>query len=180
MSKIILLDCDGVLANFAGALNKLTGTKPSDVVSWDYFSTNHKGVMRKACADREFWRALDPVPGAKEGVATLKRYAKLEGARILVCTSPWHSCDGWASSRWYWLEHHFGIKPRDVIIGSAKELIKGDVLVEDNGKTLFRWMMVQAPPGLPIIFDAPYNQDRPWLYRSTWREGLADLIIAHL
>ena len=173
----IILDCDGVLADFQGLACERLGVQREDVTSYDFFlQDERKQAFWALCEDRETWRVLEPLPGAMEGVTRLIDAHQ----EIVVATASWHSCDGWATERYAWLRKHFGIRPGQVVIGRQKHLLAGRVLVEDRADTLDEWICAQRGRG--FIFDAPYNRDFEWSRRPkptrvTWEEGLAQAIL---
>lgn len=171
----LLLDCDGVLADFSGAVCAELGIDPSGVTTSDYFKRGeHREAFLNLCRFSPLWRELDPLPGAREAVGDLRR----AGVPIVVVTAPWHSNQVWGGLRYAWLKRHFGIKPADVVITSRKDLVQGCALVEDRPDTLWEWNI--ANPTRPTyLFDQPYNQhdDGGATLRSTWVDGLAPRII---
>ena len=154
----ILLDVDGVVADFSGYLLRSVYSEltADDVICWDIMSlmTEEQRVMAIARLKSADWWLNQPVMlGAKEAVETLRE----DGHNIHWVTSPWYSCARWEWARRLWLDRHFGAKPQDITSTYRKDLICGDVLVDDKFEHVHGWCRRQERPG--ILFDAPYNRD---------------------
>ena len=191
---VLLLDCDGPLAQFTEAflveLQKVTGGRLHDVEEvdrWDiheapFFLERARtmklspNALRNMVYDRVtrpgFCRAIPVQPGAKEAVRRLK-----EIARIYIVTSPWTSSLTWAGERYAWLKHHFGISGGDVIQGSAKHLVRGDVFVDDKASTVHEWQKA-SPYGAGFLFDMHHNRLEPTRgavrRAESWEEIIAE------
>lgn len=179
----ILLDCDGVLADFSGYLLRTVNSDrgAEAVCQWDIFSLlaewHGPEVEKRAiqcCNNAGFWEAQPVVPYAQEAVAWLRSLRH----RIVVVTAPWYGCRGWESVRREWLEKYFEVSKEEVIITANKELIRGDLLVDDRPKHLEDWHRAN-PDGRAVCFDASYNRptstpafDWPWRIH-TWRSNLS-------
>lgn len=154
----LLLDCDGVLADFtAGLFKEMAPDKnPEDLTSYflgEYFSPAEMDRIHALLETREFWASLPPVKGALEGVAKLR-----EKFEIFVVSSPWISCDGWETVRREWLLANFGISHNRLISCVSKDLVDGDVFVDDKIDTVRAWAQARDR-GLAILFMRPYNRD---------------------
>lgn len=157
----ILLDCDGVLADFGGGLLDILGGRP---LVYDFISELPAALaadVRKRCNDPGFWRTLEPIEGAIEGVATLREFAE-----VYVVSSPWSTCVGWHYARLKWLEAAFGFGRESFVATPSKFLVFGDVLVEDRPETLVQWL--EQNPGRGILFDQAYNRE----FATTTYHGL--------
>lgn len=169
MSKpTVLVDCDGVLADFVGGVcrevnktipERVHQFKPKDFTEWDIgrlLPSYWKGIVSRP----GFCYGLEPYPDAKEGMKTLLD----SGAKAIVVTSPWTS-DSWISERIEWLRCHFSIDRTNIIFADSghKALIKGDFLIEDNLPTLQDWS--RENKGYGYLIDRPWNQDATLLDR---------------
>lgn len=165
---LYLIDCDGVLADFVAHVLRLTGSDvaPEQMKTYDIFEVVGEEHQDFLLSNPEFWRTLPVIPGAQEGVKAIRAEPDAE---IVVVTSPWHSCKGWLEARCTWLKEHFGIEPADIISARRKELIRGDVLIDDRLKNVEAWQQAW-PDGKAYIFDQPYNLDVEWPEdrRITW------------
>ena len=171
---IVLLDVDGVLANFSQHVIDcagVTGFTFDDVTNWDIFSLlGERGrvVKDEMLPSASWWLSLPVLEGAQEGVAKLREIA----SEVVFVTSPWLSCEQWSTVRRCWLKKHFGADPEDVIITSKKHLIRGDMFIDDKASTVEEWQAAN-PRGHAWVYDAPYNKGQaPELERTTWANFL--------
>jgi len=185
---IILLDCDGPLADFIGAylrvVKELTGTtvSPEAVDRWHIHEC---AFIKNLTADARRWP--DPwmtlrdrientiasegfcssIPVQPDAVHAVKRLSEI--GDVYVVTSPWDSSPTWMHERDQWLKKHFGL-PRDRIIQTAgKYRVHGDILVDDKPGHVRAWQ--EAWPGsLGILFDMPNNRNESasGLARGGW------------
>jgi 5'(3')-deoxyribonucleotidase len=167
MTRTVLLDCDGVLSDFLGAfITVATATvgRPfaaEQITEFDICKAlglvpDEAGRVYRNIQREGFAAGLDVIPGAIEGVRSLQ-----EVADVYIVTSPWNSNRTWTYEREAWLKTHFGIPHKNVIHGSAKHLVRGDVLIDDKGSTVIEWNA--AHPGkTAILWAAPYNVMDPW------------------
>ena len=142
----IFIDMDGVLANFEKAAETLQpGTTRPDL-KLD-FST------------------FEPMPGAKDAVATFIE----AGHEVFIATTPpWNNPDAWGQKR-NWVEEHFPALKRRMFLTHRKDLLMGDILIDDTtyrgqrdfkgsffhfGKNGMDWKMVKE-----ILTTAPAVQD---------------------
>jgi 5'(3')-deoxyribonucleotidase len=140
--KTVLLDCDGVLADFTGsvlkALNERNGTDftPEDVTDWDM--AHCLGVPNRVIYDiaseAGFCLNLKPLPGAEDALDELNKIAD-----VYCVTSPIHTSPYWMFERTQWL-YTYGIVPSHVIQGSAKHLLVGDVFIDDKPRSVQSWV----------------------------------------
>lgn len=170
----VLVDCDGVLADFAGSaldlIEKRTGDRHSheELVRWDVFKAVGKPelehVLQDSVEHEGFCLNLRPLPGAKELMSVLQ-----ERYDVYVVTSPFLARN-WAYERSRWLECQFGIPSDRVAHVKAKHIVYGDALIDDSGKNLRAWSKAW-PDKLPIIYDAPYNQgDTEFKRAMDWKD----------
>jgi len=167
MKPRVLLDVDGVLADFVGGylalLAEHTGivATPEQITAFDIgaslgLTREQSARMKRAIGDAEhFARKLAVYPGAQEGVAALHKVAE-----VYIVTSPWNSNRTWTYDREQWLAEHFGI-PHARVVHSAKHLVRGDVLIDDKTETLRAWS-VEHEFGKPIQWVTPHNQRDEW------------------
>lgn len=184
MKKLtILLDCDGVLADFVGGYLREVelaggGRWAHDVVdkmeikSCDFMweASKHWGTRSSPDLSREARR--DQFVASVEGViqqsgwcsrlAPFKRaqdaVRQLIGHNVYVVTSPWKRSPTWGYDRAQWLEKHFAIPHDRVISTKAKHQVRGDVFIDDDPVMVTHWQMGTST-GTSRLWDAPYNQD---------------------
>jgi len=172
----LLLDVDGVLANFIQAtldiVEDVSGVKYShdDVKTWELFNSLPKHAHLKTSVYEQLKKpggcfGIPVYPGAVEGVMRLK-----EVAHVVILTSPFHGSKTWMSEREEWLEHYFGIPHGDVIHGHHKHLVFGDMLVDDKDDHVGRWS-IRHPKGVGVLWDRQYNHESH-LPRARTRDAL--------
>lgn len=169
MSKpILLLDVDGVLANFVDAT--LTALKHiamnhvlqprythDDITTWGIFDSLSEHEHLRDATYNELKRpggclSIPVYPGAQAAVETLK-----ELVDIVVVTSPFKGSETWVHERELWLEKHFGISHRDVIHTGRKELVDGDIFVDDKVDHVVKWAK-DHPTKWALLWAQRYNE----------------------
>lgn len=164
--KTILVDADGVLADFTGAylgvVESITGCRArhEDVTSYHIhqcpwfveLAAKTPGLKKHVAAivthERGFCLGIDALPGAAPGLESLRE----AGHHVICVTSPWHG-PHWHHERVEWLREHMGFVPEDVVFCSKKYLVRGDVLVDDRYENVDKW-----PGGLGLLWDQPWNR----------------------
>lgn len=152
----ILLDCDGVLADFLSTVLREAGTgkEPKDITDWDLKKCltpdEHRRVSRTLSESPHIAREMDVMPGAQAAVLAMRDY----GFTVVVVTSPWISNPTWEHQRRKWLGRHFGVRPDDIVSTASKHLVDGAVLVDDKLSTVERWQQTRDRPA--VLFRHPY------------------------
>lgn len=136
---MILLDMDGVIADFAGASCKLHG-QPPVYDCWNYFEK--WGISEDEfwapinAAGRDFWANLDDCPGADELIAEVSRI----DPEFHICTKPSHDpmC---MAGKLDWIKRKFGSQFRRYIFTPNKSLLSrpGRMLVDDSDENITEW-----------------------------------------
>lgn len=166
--KRVLLDVDGVLADFVSAFLIVVGREtgvvatPEQVTGFDICASldltreQASRVKRSIGSWPRFARDLTVYPGAIEGVAKLRSIAD-----VYIVTSPWNSNPTWTHDREDWLMRHFGIPHARVTHTSAKYLCRGDFLVDDKVSAIEAWQ-AEHPDSRGIVWNTPHNQLDAW------------------
>jgi 5'(3')-deoxyribonucleotidase len=159
----VLLDVDGVLADFAGHLLGTIGSRltAADVTAWDIFALLDAEGLRGAALDTlkspAWWASQPLIPGARDLVRGLVE-AELD---VVLVTSPWLSCVGWETARREWargLWRSVGAETGPgVIVTDRKDLVAGAVFVDDKPEHVAAWDAAWGS-SLAWLFDAPYNR----------------------
>lgn len=163
MKKRILLDCDGVLADFCSLcfdfIEKNTGKKFAyeDVTQWDIFEAldvkHLENDFRSYIAEGGKCLEIKPYAKSIAAIADLKK-----DFEIVVVTSPLN-VSSWVVERTEWLKKHFEFKKEDVIFATRKECVSGDFIIDDHVENCFAWKE-QHHNGIAMLWNAPYNQTK--------------------
>ncbi len=169
----ILVDMDDTIEQLLKAwlkcLNEKYGrdVKCDDILCWD-ITKAYPGLTKDQVYGEinlpGFWGKVEPVPGAAEA---LKRFMD-SGHRVFIVTAtPYQSVTEKMTDL---LFRYFPfLSWQDVIITSCKQLVHGDVLIDDGVHNL------ENGDYEKILITAPYNKDYDaeanGMYRvSTWSE----------
>ena len=113
MNKLrIYIDMDGVLANF----DKAADESPHKDI---------KGLRPDLTLD---FSKFEVMPGATEAVDEL---LEMGHDLFIATTPPWHNPDAWGQKR-NWIEKNFPKLKRKMILTHRKDLLIGDILVDDS------------------------------------------------
>lgn len=148
----ILVDLDGIvtdlIARVLGVHAEHTGERLNHGAVTDYefkkcpaFAESWER-MNEAILSPGFFRNLEPIPGALEGVRALH-----ERHTIAIITALPHSGAAWtaAEDKLRWCAEHLPfIAPHDIIFASSgkKHHFVADVLIDDHPQTLRRYAML--------------------------------------
>ena len=157
----ILLDCDGVLADFHKGAYSAHGQEWDNPKVWDFWhdwpmsDTKFWNKLR----GRDFWANLEPYEWTLDLFHALKALG-----RVTVCTAP---CDDncCASGKHDWLDKNLGIRPKDCMIGKEKYLLAGPskLLIDDSFTNCKKFV---EHGGQAILFPQPWNDST----LSGWRD----------
>lgn len=131
MKKLLYIDLDGVIADFISAMHShpLREIPPYD---------EHPDTIPN------IFRNLKPIEGAIASVNQLLESEKYEV--YFLSTAPWNNPSAWTDKR-LWLEEQFGdVINRKLILTHRKDLIRGDILIDDrpnNGADKFQGQWIQ-------------------------------------
>jgi 5'-nucleotidase len=170
---LILLDQDGVLADFEHAFLDAWRARHPDIAPVEYEDRRSFHLLEdypqalRAKAEAiytapGFIRGLPPVPGAIEAVRELIAL----GLDVRICSSPLRQYDHCVLEKYQWIEHHLGRDATErLILTRDKTLVQGDLLIDDRpsitGAMRPRWQH--------ILYDAPYNRQETGRQRLTWQ-----------
>lgn len=157
MNKLtILVDMDDTIENLCEVwvdyLNETYGTNVSlsDVTQWDMtkvFPMLTRNEIFDVLTEDSLWERITPLPGAVECLRKLHD----EGYKIVVVTSASPETVSLKLNKVLFKYFPF-LTYKDVIITSQKQLVKGDVLIDDAPHNL------EGGDYLKLLFDAPHNQ----------------------
>ena len=169
--KRILLDVDGVVAEFTHHLCQKIGLKceepdPNTFQQWDFIRAHLTKEQRLHAYDilaaQEFWATQPQMPGARKAVDLFL----MAGLEVHFVTSPWAGCAGWADTRTDWVSTQMGVPAKFTHISASKYVFSGSVFVDDKMEHVERWYSEQHRHGHhdrhAFLFEAPYNRNMAW------------------
>lgn len=152
----VLVDMDGVLDNltetWVGFLNRRYGTSVrfEDVKTWDMsaaFPALTKEELYAPLREAALWREVRPPPYAFE---SLRRLA--DSYRVFIVTASHPDTVAVKLNTFLFPNYPF-LSWKDVIVASRKQMILGDVLIDDAPHNLI------GGAARGILMTAPYNRD---------------------
>lgn len=178
MNKLtVLIDMDDVLENlcevWVDILNNRFGmhVRHEDVRDWDIskaFPTLTHDEVYIPLSEFMTWSQLTPLPGAREYVKKLQD----DGHDVVVVTASHPSNTRY---KYIWLQRYFPqFKYRDVIFTSRKQMICGDVLIDDKPQNLenaaYAGILMSQPHNLS------YDIRSEWIRRANSWEDAYNLV----
>lgn len=187
---LLLLDQDGVLADFDGGVHRallVAGFDPALIerTCWETFDDVHRSLGPEAAVEANrarhapgFFRDLGVVQGAVEAVEQLMA----AGCEVVVCTAPSLRHPNCASEKLAWLAEHFPALRKRFAVVKDKTLVRGDVLVDDKpsvtGALTPLWRHVRfATPGNAHVMAGPLLSGwHDWQRLVRFANGLDELL----
>lgn len=175
---LVLVDCDGVLADYVGAFLRMMREhhgatyERHQVTAFDFSSLQHwhtVGPMAWPLTKREgFCRDIAPLPGAVEGFRRLREIVDVE-----ICTTATDSLH-WVHERNEWLAKHFDVSRKDIHYTHKKHRIDAAALIDDSGENLDLWAQ-HRPDSMALLWDATYNRAFKHERVASW-DALIDIV----
>jgi len=174
MKPIVLVDMDGVLADFDAALwNVITEqeiptncTRETQRVRFlhDAVSKEDRPRIRAIVEECGWFRNLPLIPGAREGLRALEDLAE-----VWICSKPLEPNRTCRDDKANWIEEHLGPRWVDrLILAPDKSLVRGDILLDDAPKP--SWYARAS--WTPVIFPTIWNgSDSKWAGLPCWSWG---------
>jgi 5'-nucleotidase len=159
MSRTILVDMDGVVADLDGELIKTLRERKLDAIAnqvkdrkeYEYSSAIEQ-QCRKIMAEPGFFLRLPPIEGAVQALNEMKK----QGHCVWFCSSPLKEYQFCLPEKYKWVEQHFGIEwTRCIMITPDKSLAKGHYLIDDKPEPKSK---AYVPEWKHIVFDQSYNR----------------------
>jgi 5'-nucleotidase len=158
---IVLLDLDDTMTDWTGRLDKGLDVTPSlahvprgaDRTAFDLMhglDKDQQKTMRGLLDEAEFYRHLEPLPGAVESF----RHLIEAGHDVFIVSTPWRGNHASPAEKTMWVDEHMGDEGvKRLILTHDKTLVHGDVLVDD--KPVITGVM--RPHWTRIMFNQPHN-----------------------
>lgn len=146
----IILDCDDVLLD----CNQYALDTINHAYGWDYGLDDITGwgrlgnaLDKRLClfSDPRFIRSIPPIRGAADFIVKLQ-----EKGEVFVCTSVDPKCAGERISSI--IEHFPMIPVENILIGTRKDLLQADVILDDGYHNL-----KNSNVRYPVLFRKPWN-----------------------
>lgn len=179
----ILIDVDGVMLNTQEALlkrlNNRYGTRYTlkNVAHYHWFENVYKNINPWAeLEDGAFWyNEVTLIDGAKDTFDWLNREHEVYFVTASNVFNPAFSEKMICLKRNLdvstdWLNNH-------IVITQHKELVQGEVLIDDCAKNVYKWIVASSPRKFGLLFGQPWNKDNEYnLYpHASWSE-IKDII----
>lgn len=174
--RVILVDCDGVLADFTGRVVEWINTQryqewglrqkmgisepePEKITVDQVTSYKIFTALGLQQLEKKFWTEISSTPGwctnlnmlphAEDLIAMLRSIG-----RVVCVTSPISGLH-WAGERREWLIKHLGFRWKDIVLASDKELVSGAVLIDDDADHVRSRV---AGGRKAVLWDQPWNR----------------------
>ena len=127
MKLRIFVDMDGVLADFDKAAQEMKDKLPfeTELKPSATYESSDKGFKFDEVLD---FSTFDVIPGAKDGIDKL---IDMGHDVYIASTPPWNNPAAWGQKR-DWIEKHFPALKRKVFLTHRKDLLDGDILIDDS------------------------------------------------
>ena len=146
----IICDCDEVLADMMPKLIQIYNIRyNSDITIDDIVQWELPQDMKDIYLEPYFFFNLNHIKGAVDGVNQLIRW----GHDVVIATNNSGSGEI-AKEKVLWIKLHFPKLANNIMVGSRKDLLQGDVIIDDNADYL-----INSPCPIKICMDRPWNRD---------------------
>lgn len=155
----ILCDLDGIVADLMSRWIAIYNEKHATRVTIHDLTKYHFESIAPGSLDLlrtpGMFANLSPLPGAIDGLKYLSRKND-----IVIVSAPSQLPDS-ASDKMHWCREHLPfVKKHSIILASQKELVRGDMLLDDSPDQLKNWALAN-PGGWTATISYPYNMDVP-------------------
>ena len=161
-TETLLIDMDAILVDMLDAwLDRYNHLCKTDIVVAD-IKEYDMGIVCKdertlysILNEEGFFFNMEPMPGAVACLKTLMH----DGYDIVIVTQPPTNSGGPIYDKQRWIKKHFPeFSLKNMIFCSRKELVRGDLLFDDNPAHLEHWRK-ENPNGRLATLDWPYNKN---------------------
>jgi 5'(3')-deoxyribonucleotidase len=161
MDNVILIDCDGVVADFDGMFTQVLKTQfgivfnPNDSLEWDYF--NHPRVKE---VKNEVWGYILSTRGLIRGIQKLsyadEMISKLREVGVVEACTSIVAGGYYADERIMWLMEQLDFQRTDIHLSYKKWRICGDVFIDDKPENVVKWADAwYSARGIPVLWQTP-------------------------
>ena len=191
MKRRILIDCDGVITDYASAsfrkANELAGTSftHDDCTGWDPLKRPEFQHIEDAVWNwirKPGWAhdELKLYDGALEGVRSLQKFAIENDLLFRVLTSPAET-PTFCSDRWRAFDRDFGIHRHDIIFAHDKGGYNGICLIDDKVENIQEWIAEHGRKKVvAFLWDRPWNRAANFSHPKVIRTNDWNLVIEKL
>ena len=179
----ILIDVDGVILNTQEALLKRLNNRYStrytleNVTHYHWFESVYKNINPWAeLEDCTFWHdEVSLIDGAKNAFDWLNQEHEVYFVTASNVFNPAFTEKMVCLKRNLnvstdWLNNH-------IVITQHKELVQGDVLIDDCAENVHKWIMASGTRKFGLLFGQPWNKDNKYnLYPHTSWSEIKDII----
>lgn len=178
----LILDIDGVIASFHSPLileyNKryLGNLNINDIdceleTLGPELYTKLVGIFNEP----NWFLNLEPLPNA---INTASSFIDLNYS-VTICTAPARDLTGFtnpgsAAEKYVWIRKWLPFWANNVIITKSKELVFGDMLIDDTGHNIVNWCR-EHPNGIGFLLDQPWNKNFTQYPSNSVRGNLEDV-----
>jgi 5'-nucleotidase len=168
----ILIDMDGVLADFDGEFIKRWRERYPDQFHIpmqertlfyvkDQYPQHLQPQVMEILLEPGFFREMMPIEGAREALIEMNAL-RLE---VFLCTSPFSPYQNCVLEKYQWVDNYLGPDwVNRIILTKDKTLVRGDILIDDKPQITG----IDVPSWEHILYDRPYNQGVQ-KRRLTWK-----------
>lgn len=176
--KIILIDQDGVLADYQSTLHKILVREHPDK-TWlplhqlahhdteKNYPKEYGDIIEEITLRKGFYRSFLPIKGGREALEHMQAL----GHDVRICTAPKRKYQNCVLEKLEWIEEHLGSTwAEQTIITRDKTLVTGNILIDDKPNITGAC----APTWKQIFYDQPYNRahSKPRLNWLNYKEVL--------
>jgi 5'-nucleotidase len=145
----ILVDMDSILADFLKGIvdayfdDELERVSIESVAKWDHVFPNGK-TCRDYFVERHFFRELAPIPGALDAMQDMHT----DGHDLVIVSSvvPELTPHAYAEKAGWVAEHLPWFPTSNLVFCQRKEMVRGDILIDDHVKNAAAWKPANPYP----------------------------------